>query len=139
MNQTTSRGKTGQAKAGQNGKKQAASSSESRNRPNSSRKKATSKANPGAKTAGLIGAVIVVAASAASAAYIAWQKYREFQDDEDGDFHSAAFADGETDPENFDQTRSAGRDSMRSDDEADWDKVDQAADESFPASDPPAY
>ena len=34
--------------------------------------------------------------------------------------------------------RNAGPDSMRSDVD-DWDKVDQAADESFPASDPPAY
>jgi hypothetical protein len=54
------------------------------------------------------------------------------------DAHSAAFADSETDPENFDQTRSAGPDGMRSDPRRNWDKVDQAADESFPASDPPA-
>lgn len=52
--------------------------------------------------------------------------------------HSAAFADRETDPENFDQTRSAGPDGMRSDARRAWDSVDQAADESFPASDPPA-
>lgn len=52
--------------------------------------------------------------------------------------HSAAFADRETDPENFDQTRSAGPDGMRSDARREWTKVDQAADESFPASDPPA-
>lgn len=54
------------------------------------------------------------------------------------DEHSAAFADRETDPDNFDQTRSAGPDAMRSDARRDWDKIDQAADESFPASDPPA-
>ena len=54
------------------------------------------------------------------------------------DDHSAAFADNETDPENFDQTRSAGPDGMRSDARRTWDPVDQAADESFPASDPPA-
>ncbi|WP_422060824.1 hypothetical protein [Sphingopyxis sp.] len=54
------------------------------------------------------------------------------------DNHSAAFADSETDPENFDQTRSAGPDGMRSDARRSWDSVDQAADESFPASDPPA-
>jgi hypothetical protein len=34
--------------------------------------------------------------------------------------------------------RSAGPESTRSD-EGDWDKVDQASDESFPASDPPNY
>ncbi|HWW55510.1 MAG TPA: hypothetical protein VN047_01315 [Sphingopyxis sp.] len=54
------------------------------------------------------------------------------------DEHSAAFADNETDPENFDQTRSAGPEGMRSDARRTWDNVDQAADESFPASDPPA-
>ena len=34
--------------------------------------------------------------------------------------------------------RSAGPEGMRSDDCPGWDRVDQAVDESFPASDPPA-
>lgn len=51
---------------------------------------------------------------------------------------SAAFADNDTEPENFDHTRSAGPDGMRSDARRTWDSVDQAADESFPASDPRA-
>jgi hypothetical protein len=55
------------------------------------------------------------------------------------DEHATAFADHETDPENFDQTRSAGPDGMRSEPRRTWDRVDQAADESLPASDPPAY
>ncbi|WP_432769854.1 MAG: hypothetical protein HEQ22_03660 [Sphingopyxis sp.] len=55
------------------------------------------------------------------------------------DSHSAALADRETDPENFDQTRSAGPAGMRDAPNRDWDRVDEAADESFPASDPPAY
>lgn len=55
------------------------------------------------------------------------------------DQHAAAFADHETDPDNFDQTRSAGPEGMRSEPRPTWDRVDQAADESFPASDPPAY
>jgi hypothetical protein len=54
------------------------------------------------------------------------------------DDHSAAFADGETHAENFDQTRSAGPGAMRDDVRRPWENVDQASDESFPASDPPA-
>lgn len=55
------------------------------------------------------------------------------------DAHSAAFANRETDPENFDQTRSAGPGGMRDAPRGNWDRVDEAGDESFPASDPPAY
>jgi hypothetical protein len=48
-----------------------------------------------------------------------------------------AFATGETDGANFAKVRNAGPDAMRSD-LKDWDKADQASDESFPASDPPS-
>jgi hypothetical protein len=48
-----------------------------------------------------------------------------------------AFASGETEPQNFAQVRNAGPQAMRSD-PPQWDKVDEASDESFPASDPPA-
>jgi hypothetical protein len=53
--------------------------------------------------------------------------------------HAAAFADNETEPGAFDQTRSAGPEGMRDETRRDWDRVDQAVDESFPASDPPSY
>lgn len=59
--------------------------------------------------------------------------------DEWRDNFSAAFADDETDYENFDQTRHAGKDSMRDDPGEDWEDVDDMSDASFPASDPPSF
>jgi hypothetical protein len=79
------------------------------------------------------------AANAASVAVAGALLLRHFWAGEDDCGHSAAFADGETDPENFDQTRSAGPEAMRDDVADDWDKVDDALDQSFPASDPSAY
>lgn len=55
------------------------------------------------------------------------------------DEFSAAFADDETDYENFDQTRHAGIDSMRDDPGSDWGDIDDMSDASFPASDPPSF
>ena len=48
----------------------------------------------------------------------------------------AACAAGETDGANFAKVRNAGPEAMRSD-PPQWDRSDQASDESFPASDPP--
>jgi hypothetical protein len=48
----------------------------------------------------------------------------------------AAFADGESTPGPV-EVRNAGPAAMASD-PPEWDKVDEASDESFPASDPPA-
>lgn len=55
------------------------------------------------------------------------------------DEFSAAFADDETDYENFDQTRNAGVDSMRDHPGEDWEELDEMSDASFPASDPPSF
>ena len=49
----------------------------------------------------------------------------------------AAFAEGQDSPGNATQVRDAGPEAM-ADRPAQWTKVDQASDESFPASDPPA-
>jgi hypothetical protein len=48
-----------------------------------------------------------------------------------------AFASGETSGPNFAKIRNAGPEGMRGD-PPEWDKIDQASDESFPASDPPS-
>ncbi|WP_285713848.1 hypothetical protein [Erythrobacter oryzae] len=51
--------------------------------------------------------------------------------------HSAAFADGQ--PAHGPQpVRDAGPEAMRDPPRGDWNKVDEASDQSFPASDPPA-
>lgn len=55
------------------------------------------------------------------------------------DNFSAAFADDETDPQNFDQTRNAGAGAMRDHPGDDWDDLDDISDASFPASDPPSF
>lgn len=46
----------------------------------------------------------------------------------------AAYAEGEP----TDGVRNAGPDATRDDSKVEWDETDQALDESFPASDPPA-
>jgi hypothetical protein len=66
----------------------------------------------------------------------AYALYRYSQNRSQHDSH-VAFASGETSGDNFAKVRNAGPDAMRSD-PANWDKADQASDESFPASDPPA-
>lgn len=73
-------------------------------------------------------------AAAAAAGYVIYRAVRHKRAE---DSAPAAFADGEVPGDNFAKVRSAGTEGMRSDPPG-WDKVDQAMDESFPASDPPA-
>lgn len=64
--------------------------------------------------------------------------YRYFQARKaPGTSDAAAFAPGQSDPENFAQIRDAGPEAMRDPARRAWSKVDQNSDESFPASDPP--
>ncbi|MBL8646206.1 MAG: hypothetical protein JNL46_03060 [Sphingosinicella sp.] len=78
---------------------------------------------------------LIAGLGATAAAIAGWQFFRSRKTATG----AAAFAPGEAEPENFDQTRSAGHEAMRDTPKRKWDKVDQAVDESFPASDPPAY
>lgn len=85
-----------------------------------------------------VGVVASVVGAGLVAGYYASQKgwfdrFRSWSDE-----HSAAFFDGETDADNFDQTRSAGKNAVR-DAPEDWDDVDDISDASFPASDPPSF
>lgn len=80
-----------------------------------------------------VGALAATAVGIGVGLFITWLRQR------DADQPSqVAFAHDEMlDRDNFDQTRSAGPAAMRDGDQ-DWDPVDQASDESFPASDPPS-
>jgi hypothetical protein len=72
-------------------------------------------------------------AALGAAGYLGYRYYKHSQRHEG----KPAFATGETDGANFAKVRHAGPNSMR-DERPGWDKTDEASDESFPASDPPA-
>lgn len=62
--------------------------------------------------------------------------YRYYEKSKDGS--PAAFAPGQPGGENFAKVRDAGPQAMADPPKNGWSKEDQASDESFPASDPPA-
>ena len=82
--------------------------------------------------------VLSVGVAVGAGLYATRDKWMPKFDKAKDDF-SAAFADDETDLENFDQTRHAGVDSMRDNPGEDWCEVDDMSDASFPASDPPSF
>lgn len=65
--------------------------------------------------------------------YLGYKAYEQ----QKGGSH-AAFAGGQGDTENFSQVRDSGPAAMADSPKRDWSKTDEEADESFPASDPPA-
>jgi hypothetical protein len=87
---------------------------------------------------GALAAVIGVGVAIGAGLYATRHQWMSEADKWKNDF-SAAFADDETDYENFDQTRHAGADSMRDHPGKNWNKVDDMSDASFPASDPPSF
>jgi hypothetical protein len=65
--------------------------------------------------------------------YVGWKYYEKLSDRS-----PPAFATGQEPGENFAKVRDAGPHSMNDTPRREWTKEDQASDESFPASDPPA-
>jgi len=65
--------------------------------------------------------------------YVGYKFYKKQQGS-----HDAAFATGQSTGTNFAKVRDAGPDAMADKPKGEWSKVDQASDESFPASDPPS-
>jgi uncharacterized membrane protein YebE (DUF533 family) len=65
--------------------------------------------------------------------YVGWKYYEKSKDQS-----PPAFATGQEPGENLAKVRDAGPEAMADPPKREWSKEDQASDESFPASDPPA-
>jgi hypothetical protein len=72
-------------------------------------------------------------AAVGAAGYLGYRYCRK-----DKDQGHAAFADGQPNDKNFAKIRDAGPKAMRDAPADRWSKVDEASDQSFPASDPPS-
>lgn len=87
---------------------------------------------------GTVMSVVGMGVAVGAGLYATRKQWMPKADEWKNDF-SAAFADDETDYENFDQTRHAGTSSMRDAQDDDWENIDDMSDASFPASDPPSF
>lgn len=72
-------------------------------------------------------------AALAALGYAGWKYYEHSRNKSE-----PAFAPGQATGENFAKVRDAGPEAMADRPGRDWSKADEASDESFPASDPPA-
>ena len=72
-------------------------------------------------------------AALAALGYAGWKYFERMKDGSE-----PAFAAGQGTGENFAKVRDAGPEAMADAPKRDWSREDEASDESFPASDPPA-
>jgi len=72
-------------------------------------------------------------AALAALGYVGWKYYEQSRDKSE-----PAFAPGQAAGDNFAKVRDAGPEAMADRPGREWSKADEASDESFPASDPPA-
>lgn len=92
------------------------------------------KQGSGAALSGLLGV-----AALAGGAFLLGRYFRRIEEEAEA-VAPAAFSHPMAVPGAFDQTRDAGPAHMRDEQDDDvWDEVDEGSDESFPASDPPAF
>lgn len=131
--------RTGSGNSTRNGTSNNAARTTSTNARRSNGANANRKRSPEVPTwLGAVMSVVGMGVAVGAGLYATRRQWMPKADAWKNDF-SAAFANDETDYENFDQTRHAGRDSMRDDQADDWEDIDDMSDASFPASDPPSF
>ena len=76
---------------------------------------------------------ILKLAALAALGYVGWKAYEKAKGEGE-----AAFSTGQATGANFAKVRDAGPEAMADPPKREWTSADEASDESFPASDPPA-